>query len=376
MSAPLDVLFLIRSLHLGGAERQLTLLALAMHAAGHRVRVATFYDGGPFESDLHQAGVPVLNLHKSGRWDVLPFFWRLVCLLRQENPRIVHGYLPMSNVLLWLARYFAPACKLVWGVRVSDFDPGQYGWMGRLESRLETWLAKFPDLIICNSWKGLSLVRQRGFPESSTTCVPNGIDTERFRPDPLAGARMRAQWGIASGRFVLGLVGRLDPVKNHPAFIAAAARLVAEFPELDFVCVGPGPDAYRQHLQALSDAAGLSGRMIFPGGCRDMPAAYNALDVFVSASLSEGSPNVLGEAMACGVRAITTDVGDAAWLMADYGEVVPPGDEEALYLAMRRACLQRTRPERDPRERIIQVFDVTFLEQRTVALLSALPGMK
>ena len=73
--------------------------------------------------------------------------------------------------------------------------------------------------------------------------------------------------------------------------------------------------------------------MIFPGGCRDMPAAYNALDVFVSASLSEGSPNVLGEAMACGVRAITTDVGDAAWLMADYGEVVPPGDEEALYLA-------------------------------------------
>ena len=376
MSAPLDVLFLIRSLHLGGAERQLTLLAMAMHAAGHRVRVATFYDGGPFESDLHQAGVPVLNLHKSGRWDVLPFFWRLVRLLRQENPKIVHGYLPMSNVLLWLARYFAPACKLVWGVRVSDFDPGQYGWMGRLEGRLETWLARFPDLIICNSWKGLSLVRQRGFPESRTACVPNGIDTERFRPDPSAGARMRAQWGIAAEGFVLGLVGRLDPVKNHPGFIAAAAHLAAEFADLHFVCVGPGPDAYRQRLQALSEAAGLSGRMTFPGGCRDMPAAYNALDVFVSASLSEGSPNVLGEAMACGVRAITTDVGDAAWLMADYGEVVPPGDEEALYLAMRQAYLQRGLPARDPRERIIQVFDAIFLEQRTVALLSALPGME
>ena len=376
MSVPLDVLFLIRSLHLGGAERQLTLLALAMHAAGHRVRVATFYDGGPFESDLHQAGVPVLSLHKSGRWDVLPFFWRLVRLLRQENPKIVHGYLPMSNVLLWLARYFAPACKLVWGVRVSDFDPGQYGWMGRLEGRLETWLARFPDLIICNSWKGLSLVRQRGFPESRTACVPNGIDTERFRPDPSAGARMRAQWGIAAEGLVLGLVGRLDPVKNHPGFIAAAAHLAAEFADLHFVCVGPGPDAYRQRLQALSEAAGLSGRMTFPGGCRDMPAAYNALDVFVSASLSEGSPNVLGEAMACGVRAITTDVGDAAWLMADYGEVVPPGDEEALYLAMRQAYLQRGLPARDPRERIIQVFDAIFLEQRTVALLSALPGME
>jgi glycosyltransferase involved in cell wall biosynthesis len=248
--------------------------------------------------------------------------------------------------------------------------------MGRLEGRLETWLARFPDLIICNSWKGLSLVRQRGFPESRTACVPNGIDTERFRPDPQAGARMRAQWGIAAEGFVLGLVGRLDPVKNHPGFIAAAARLAAEFAELHFVCVGPGPDAYRQRLQTLSEAAGLSGRMIFPGGCRDMPAAYNALDVFVSASLSEGSPNVLGEAMACGVRAITTDVGDAAWLMADYGDVVPPGDKEALYLAMRQAYLRRSLPARDPRERIIQVFDATFLEQRTVALLSALPGME
>ena len=171
---------------------------------------------------------------------------------------------------------------------------------------------------------------------------------------------------------------RVDVVSNNLANMSTTGYNPrrAEFADLHFVCVGPGPDAYRQRLQALSEAAGLSGRMTFPGGCRDMPAAYNALDVFVSASLSEGSPNVLGEAMACGVRAITTDVGDAAWLMADYGEVVPPGDEEALYLAMRQAYLQRGLPARDPRERIIQVFDAIFLEQRTVALLSALPGME
>ena len=111
MSAPLDVLFLIRSLHLGGAERQLTLLLLAMHAAGHRVRVAVFYAGGPFESELQAAGVPVFHLNKSGRWDILPFFFRLVRLIRQEKPSILHGYLPMSNILLWLARYFSPASR-------------------------------------------------------------------------------------------------------------------------------------------------------------------------------------------------------------------------------------------------------------------------
>lgn len=372
MSPPLDVFFLIRSLNVGGAERQLTLLALALHAAGHRVRVATFYAGGPFEVELRQVGVPVFDLHKSGRWDIVPFFWRLVQLLRRERPAIVHGYLPMSNILLWLARYLAPSCKLVWGVRVSDFDPGQYGWMGRLESRLETRLSRHPELIICNSWKGLSLVRQRGFPEHSTACVPNGIDTRRFRPDLAARQRMRAQWGIEHDAFVFGLAGRLDPVKNHPGFIAAAGRLAQEFPCLRFVCVGPGPEAYGRQLQDMAAQAGLTGRMFWPGGCQDMPAAYNALDVFVSASLSEGSPNVLGEAMACGVRAITTDVGDAAWLMDAYGQVIPPGDVDALYQAMRAAYLRRAEPGKPPRERITEVFDAALLESRTVALLSAL----
>lgn len=372
MHPPLDVLFLIRSLHVGGAERQLTVLALAMHAAGHSVRVATFYRGGPFEAELRQAGVPLFDLNKSGRWDIVPFFLRLVRLLRQEQPAIVHGYLPMSNILLWLARHFVPACKLVWGVRVSDFDPGQYGWMGRLEGWLETWLARYPELIICNSWKGLSLVRKRGFPQASSACVPNGIDTGRFKPDALARQRMREQWGIAPERFVFGLVGRLDPVKNHPGFIAAAARLAAEFSEPCFVCIGPGSESYARQLQAMAEQAGLHGRMWWTGACQDMPAGYNALDVFVSASLSEGSPNVLGEAMACGVAAITTDVGDAAWLMADYGQVVPPADTDALYLAMRKAYVCRAQGGKPPRERIAEVFDAGLLETRTVALLSAL----
>ena len=193
MSAPLNVLFLIRSLHVGGAERQLTLLLLGMHAAGHRVRVAVFYAGGPFELDLQAAGVPVCYLNKSGRWDLLPFFLRLVRLIRTEKPDILHGYLPMANILLWLARYFSPACRVVWGVRVSDFDPGQYGWMGRLEGRLETWLARQVNLIICNSWKGLALVRQRGFPLASTECIPNGVDCTLFQPD--SPARCNGWWG-------------------------------------------------------------------------------------------------------------------------------------------------------------------------------------
>ena len=241
--------------------------------------------------------------------------------------------------------------------------------MGRLEGRLETRLARQADLIICNSWKGLALVRQRGFPQASTECVPNGIDCSRFRPDAMARQRMRQLWSIASDRFVVGLVGRLDPVKNHPGFIQAAAQLAINYPALMFVCVGPGPDAYLKVLQEQVVSAGLEQKVIFTGACHDMPSAYNALDLFVSASLTEGSPNVLGEAMACGIAAVATDVGDAAWLMDDYGLIIPPGDSNALALAIEQAYLSHQQLHKDPRERIISAFDATLLEQRTVALL-------
>lgn len=82
-----------------------------------------------------------------------------------------------------------------------------------------------------------------------------------------------------------------------------------------------------------------------------MPAAYNAADLFVSASFSEGSPNVLGEAMACGVFAVSTDVGDAAWLMSDYGVIVPPGDADTLCAAIEQAYLLRDLPRKNPRDR-------------------------
>jgi glycosyltransferase involved in cell wall biosynthesis len=100
-----------------------------------------------------------------------------------------------------------------------------------------------------------------------------------------------------------------------------------------------------------------------------MPSAYNALDLFVSASLTEGSPNVLGEAMACGIAAVATDVGDAAWLMDDYGLIIPPGDSNALALAIEQAYLSHQQLHKDPRERIMSAFDAALLEQRTVALL-------
>ena len=368
MSRSLNAVFLIRSLHLGGAERQLTLLLLALHAAGHQVRVAVYYPDGPFEEDLHAAGVPVVCLNKGGRWDLLPFFWRWVRVLRKHRPNVVHGYLPMSNLLVLLAKPFAGWPKVVWGIRSSGSDPGHYGWMGRLEVWLQARLSRWADLIICNSQRGRQYALSQGFPLARTVCVPNGVNCEQFFPDSAAGLRTREAWGIPQDVYLIGIVGRFVPLKNHAGLLRAAAPLLLTQP-CAVVCIGSGSSQAVQEMRALAVELGIADKVFFPGAHLEMCAAYNALDLFVSASLTEGAPNVLGEAMACNLPVICTDVGDAAWLAADYGQVVSPGDVPALEHAILHAYACRKIPRASPRERVLSAFSVMALAANTETLL-------
>ena len=134
---------------------------------------------------------------------------------------------------------------------------------------------------------------------------------------------MRLEWGIAECEKLIGQVGRLDPMKDHSTFLKAAALLAHERKDVRFVCVGEGPTGYRDELYSLAKTLGLASRLIWAGSRRDMPAVYNAFDVAVSSSRwGEGLPNVIAEAMACGVPCVVTDVGDSAFVVDKLGVVV------------------------------------------------------
>jgi glycosyltransferase involved in cell wall biosynthesis len=159
--------------------------------------------------------------------------------------------------------------------------------------------------------------------------VSNGIDTERFAPCAASRARFRERWSIRPGEKLVGVVGRLDPIKDHATFIRAA-RLLADRDGVRFACVGDGPEPWRLTLQRLVAEHQLTARFVWVPGDADMTDVYNGLDVLCSSSLSEGFPNVIGEAMSCGVPCVVTDVGDSARLVGRHGHVVPPGDAQRM----------------------------------------------
>ena len=324
------LLFLVQSLGLGGAERQLVTLVKGLKRKGHRVLVAVFYPGGELRHELELVNVPVVCLDKRNRWDVFPFTLRLIRLLRQHRPEILHSYLVVPNILSVFMRPLFPSIRVVWGVRASEFNLSPYDWLWRWSEVLEYKLARFAHVIIANSHAGKACVAERGFPREKIRVIPNGIDTQKFCPHAESRARVRAEWGITDKDKLIGLVARLDPMKDHPTFLKAAAVLAKQREDTRFVCVGDGSPHYRQQLHALGHDLGLDGRIIWAGTRTDMPAVYNALDIACSSSSTEGFPNAIGEAMACGTICVVTDVGDSAELVGTSDLVVNPQNSESL----------------------------------------------
>ena len=371
----MKILFLIRSLTNGGQERQLVLLSKRLCQRGHDVVIAIFYSGGPFEKDLSNSKVRIRALNKRGRWDLLGFLVRLIQVLREERPDIIHGYHYDPNLLTVILKLLLPSKKVIWGIRCSSGSFRDSDWLTRLSSKLNSWLSGFPDTIIANSNAGREYHLSVGFRAEKMIVIHNGIDTEQFRPDLEARQLIRSEWGVSQNEKLIGFVARLDPTKDHPIFLKAATLLGNSRNDTRFVCVGGGPDEYRATLQALAMSLGLGKRLLWVGTRQDMPSVYNALDVAVSSSSGEGFPNAIGEAMACGVPCVVTNVGDSAWIVGETGEVVTPKDPVALKNAMERLLDHNPHTPAQIRLRVVERLSAeTLVVETERALLTLLCG--
>lgn len=368
----MKIFILISRLVYGGAERQQIVLAKGLHQRGHEVVVGVFYAGGTWEVELQQAGIRVRSLGKTGRWDVFGFLWRLVQIVRQEHPDILYGFHGIPNVVTVIPKFFLPGLRTVWPISCAYMDLDRYDWVSRIGAVFSSWVSHSADALIPNSHAGLRYHQTMGYPAEKMIVIRNGIDTERYQPDPAARARIRMEWGIEAHIKLIGLVARLDPMKDHPVFFKAAQSLIALRSDVCFVCVGDGSPDYTAELRALADQCRLSDHVIWAGARDDMPAVYSALDLAVNSSYGEGLPNAVAEAMACDVPCVVTDVGDSAWLVGKTGGVVPPKQPETLMRAMEMLLNQPQYQPGSIRHRIVEHLSVNSLVTKTEHVLDTL----
>lgn len=320
------VLFLITGLKLGGAELQVASLANLFVQDGHAVAIVSLTIGQEVTLDP-RVEVHVLGMRKTP-WSMLDALAAAHRLVRQWRPDIIHAHMVHANLFARLLTRLGSYPPVI----CSAHSAHEGGRMRMLAYRFTGgWdaLTTHVSAVARQHMIDAGAVRPQRF-----EVVPNGIDVERFRPDAAVRARTRALLGVHADTPVILNVGRLVPEKDQLTLIHAFARL-AEPRDARLFIAGEGPE--RDTLaNAIDRSPGQAQRIALLGTRKDVPALLNAADVFVLSSRMEGMPLVIGEAMACGLPVVATDVAGVEELLGDRKDIVPVGDADALARAIAR----------------------------------------
>ncbi len=338
-------------LGVGGAETTLLNLLTRLDRREFECQVFSLSSEAPLAESMRALGVPV---HLLGMRPGVPDPRGYLALgrhLRRFAPDLIQTWMYHADFLGGLAAPLAGRPPVVWGVHLTVADRRGLKPATRLIIRLNAWLSRrLPAAIVCCAEAARRTHAALGYDASRMIVIPNGVDLDRFRPDPGARARLRAALGLPADALLIGMAARFDPHKDHRNFLRAAAILHAAQPEVHFVLWGKEITPHNAALTAEIETGGLQGVVHLLGLRADAPALNAGLDLAALSSWGEAFPLVLVEAMACGVPCVATEVGDAAQIVGETGRLVPPRDPQALARAWLE-MLQLSPSERQARGR-------------------------
>ncbi|MCK5544667.1 MAG: glycosyltransferase [Desulfobulbaceae bacterium] len=363
------IFHIISSLSTGGAEMMLYKLLSRMDSEVFLPEVVSLTDIGSVGRRILDLGIRVRSLGMS-RGSLSPIkLLKLVQWLRIGRPELIQTWMYHADLIGSIATFAAGHIPVVWNIRQTNLSP-EFNkrstiWTARLCARLS---GRLPYGIICNSHVSCSAHVDFGYDKDKMVVIPNGFDLDLFKPDSAMRSSVRKELGLADNTLLIGLVARFDPQKDHHNFIRAASLVSAIWPDAHFVLCGKYITRENSMLAGWISDEGLDDKCTLLGERHDIPEINSALDIACSSSTGEGFPNVVGEAMACGVPCVVTDVGDSALIVGDTGRVAPPEDHRAFAAALAELIdmgpLERTRLGKRARSRIEEHFSLADVAAR------------
>ncbi len=302
----INILHLVNGFAIGGAELKLLELVKAIndkYGEQYQQIVCSVGQSGPLEERFSQLGLPVYVFPKHHRFDI-SLISKVARLMKQYQIDIVQTTLFYADVIgAFAARRANVPVHISWET-VSHHQ--NYMHAKKIQQVAYRWAMKDIYRIVAVSDEvKQSIITKRKVPASRLQVIHYGVDLSRFESKP--STAKKEQLGLASRYPVLGVVGRLDPVKGHRYLLEALPPVVKKYPQLCCVVVGDGPS--RSDLEKMTEQLGLTENVKFLGFRDDVNELLPILDIFLLPSISEGLPNAILEAMACNVPVIATTVG-------------------------------------------------------------------
>ena len=329
MTSRVDIAYVIPRPEIGGAERQLLMLLGGLDRSRFRPHVFCLDGEGSLYTQFAES---CESIHVIGRKRTVDpsALARLVRLMRDIRPTIVHTWLHISNVYGGWAARLAGAPWVIASHRGLAKDP-QHGLLTECQKRiLNFFVSQFADKLVTNAQAVAQRMISQGFRAHDTTVIYNGLRTPDLSETELESAH--ASLDLDGQEILLGTIARIDPKKNLETMLRAVALVTHTLPQVRLLVVGGGSQDYLCRLEALAGSLGIASNVHFLGFRQDPLAIMSLCDVSLLSSVTEGLPNAILESMMLGKPVVATEVGGVPELITDgiEGFLVRPGDHQAF----------------------------------------------
>jgi glycosyltransferase involved in cell wall biosynthesis len=327
-----NVLFIIDSFEQGGSERQALQLLRQLHESGQcRVHLACLQDRGSLRAEAEQLGIGEIYEYPLTSFYDLNFvkqLRRLTRFIKAHEIDVVHTHCFYTNIFGMTGAFLA-------GVRARITSKGETdGFRTPMQKRAERVAFRLAHRVIANCLVVRNQLIKEGVSPARIVQHYNGLDLERLKVSPeLRRDKVLAVFGLPSAparRFISIVANLHNPVKDHPMFLRAAARVCKEVPDAAFVIAGEGD--LMPGLRELAAQLGIERDVFFIGRCENVGQLLFASDIGVLSSKAEGFANAILEYLAAGLPVVATDVGGVreAIVEGETGYVVSSGDDEKM----------------------------------------------
>jgi len=358
------IVHIITGLSTGGAEMMLYKLLSVTDRNFFNPIVISLTDCGPIGLRIKALGVPVYNIEISKNL-LLPIrLCRFIKLVSKLQPNLIQGWMYHGNIASSLVGLcLLNKVPILWNIRHTPYNLREEKWFTSILIRLGALFSYQPKYIIYNSQASAYRHKLLGYNNKSHKVISNGFDCFRFKPSLTAHLVLCSELKLKKNDFLIGFIARYHPMKNHVDFIHAAGKLISKYPDIHFVLAGRGVDKSNTLLVDLIKEEGIMGQIHLLGERNNIPEITAALDIATNfSSWGESFSNAIGEAMACGVPCVVTDVGDSALIVGDTGIVIPPKHIDELVKAWMKlikiGSASRKQLGQKARERIVNNFSL------------------
>ena len=351
----------------GGAEKQITILALGLADRDYEIHALSLFPKG--QNYDHLKSHPTLKTHVFFKNQTPSFIEKIVgflsipfkmrTYLKNHNISLCVSVLHIATFLSCLTKIIFPHFKLIIGLRTLT---PQKNINSRFFYRGTLFLERTIDGLITNSHPALSYAQEQGFKTKNTSVILNGFNADDFYFSSEERQKVRENYSISSNTCLLGYVGRLAEIKGLDLLISALPSIIEKNPTIKLLIVGDGKDSYKAYLQNLVTENGLENHILFAGEQQQTRGFYSAFDLFILPSKTESFPNVIAEAFLCELPVIASDCGNNKELIDNKSLLFGVNNQKELETALLKN-LTKAPLERNikGREKIVQNYSISSM---------------